>query len=60
MVIGGYFAYSFSLTIKKIMDKLRHGIYIESEVDQGTTVYLYLEREKRSLQKCKTGERNVI
>ena len=31
---------------KKIMDKLRHGIYIESEVDQGTTVYLYLEREK--------------
>ena len=28
MVIGGYFAYSFSLTIKKIMDKLEQQVVI--------------------------------
>ncbi len=34
---------------KKIMDKLQHGIEIESRIDQGTKVYLYLEREKGNL-----------
>lgn len=34
---------------KKILDRLQHGIEIESEVDRGTTVCLYLEREKGNL-----------
>lgn len=31
---------------KTIMDKLKHGIRIESEVGEGTKVYLYLKREQ--------------
>lgn len=31
---------------KSIMDKLRHRIWIESEVGKGTKVYLYLDREE--------------
>ena len=45
---------------KKIMDRLHHNIYIESQEGQGTKVYLYLEREQGFLQKCKDEQGNVI
>ncbi len=40
---------SWSLSGKKIMKRLNHGIYLESEPGKGTKVYLNLARKKREI-----------